>query len=117
MPKPPSRVLLVEDNASVRECLIEVLQQAGLLVFEAPDAAQALGLAEAAGAPEVLVADVNLGAGLNGPALVAAARQRWPGLRVVLISGEPLGDRVLGPHDSLLAKPFRAAALLQAVRG
>ncbi len=60
--------------------------------------------------------DVHLGAGIDGFALAAAARHRWPGIHAVLISGDArIADRILAPAESFLPKPFRVDDLIEAV--
>ena len=110
-------VLLVEDDELVRRCLIDMLSEAGLRVAAAASATEALALPVGTDAPIVLVADVHLGARVDGFGLVAAARRRWPSIRTVMISGDDdIAERVRGPADRFLSKPFREADLLQAIR-
>lgn len=111
-------VLLVEDDALVRDVLAELLAEAGMRVTETADPKQALDLPEATAPPTVLVTDIDLGVGMNGVALAVAARRRWPSLRVVLISGRPdnLNGYRLRPSDRLLLKPFLSADLLGAIQ-
>lgn len=110
-------VLLVEDDGVVCMYLAEMLGDVGMDVTEAPSAERALALPNAATPPAVLVSDVHLGPGMDGITLAAEAHRRWPGLRVVLISGtafDLLGPR-LHPSDRFLSKPFSDAALLRAI--
>jgi two-component system cell cycle sensor histidine kinase/response regulator CckA len=111
-------VLLVEDEAAVRELLTETLRQSGFEVVAAASSEEALrGPAERP--VDVLVADVDL-PGISGPELAAAMRQRHPNVGVILMSGFG-GDVMTGSfmeHDrvTLLRKPFPSAALLARVR-
>jgi DNA-binding response OmpR family regulator len=86
-------VLLVDDETLLRETLAEDLADAGLDVAEAPDAEAALDAASAAGQadgpPRVVVTDVNLGRGMDGLALAAEVRRRWPEVGVVVMTGKP----------------------------
>ncbi len=108
-------VLLVEDDALVRECLAEVLGDAGWRVGKAAGAAEALDRIAADGMPGVLVTDLALGRGMDGLALIDAARLRWPGVRAVLISGTDMAEPVLDPGDRFLRKPFHVDTLTRAV--
>ena len=54
-------VLVVEDEALVREIVTEDLADDGFAVTEARSVEDALDLTQAAGPPEVVVTDVNLG--------------------------------------------------------
>lgn len=124
-PPPPTaadprgaRVLLVEDDRSVRVVLRRALERGGVAVTEAADALAALPFIEAPDVPiDVLVTDVMM-PGMDGPELVARARAVRPGLPVVLMSGyaePPQRAAVAGQATLFLAKPFGAAALLTAV--
>ena len=116
-------VLLVEDESLVREMLAECLADAGLRVAEAPNAEAALEAVGAAGEaglpPRVLVTDVDLGRGMDGLALAAEARRRWPDLGVVVMTGRPanLDGRGPDPREVRLGKPFGPSRLAEAVHG
>ena len=107
-------ILVVEDHPTVRECLRELLAEGGR-VSDAADAAEALERMTAEGVPDVLVADMQLGPGMSGLELIAAARLRRPRVRAVLISGTNIEEPVLGPGARFLRKPFTAEALSRVV--
>ena len=113
-------VLVVEDEPLVRETAAAALREAGFRVAGAASAEEALALAERAGdgPPAVVVADLRLGPGMDGLALGAEARRRWPGVGVVYATGHPdsFDGRLLGPRERYVVKPFAPAALLGAVR-
>ncbi|MBD0275902.1 MAG: response regulator [Acetobacteraceae bacterium] len=113
-------VLVVEDEPLVRESAAAALRDAGFNVAEAASAEEALALAEGAagGPPPVIVADLRLGLGMDGLALGAEARRRWPGIGVVYATGHPddLDGHLLGPRERYVVKPFTPTALLGAVR-
>ena len=116
MPITPSKsVLLVEDDELLRECLCEMLGDAGLQVAEAADAVEALDRMNAGGVPDVLVTDMMLGPGISGAALIAVARLRWPELRAVLMSGDDTAKPTTHPGDRFLGKPFNMDALIRIV--
>ena len=108
-------VLLVEDDVLLRECMSEMLGDAGWQVAAAANALEALDWMNARGMPDALVTDLRLGAGMSGLALIAEARCRWPQLCAVLVSGaDPAGLR-LHPSDRFLGKPFSMDKLLQII--
>lgn len=114
-------VLVVEDEALLREAVAEGLQRAGLDVAAA-DAAEAALAAVARAAPRpppVLVTDIRLGPGMDGLALAAAVCGRWPQVGVVFITGDPraLRGHACGARERCLFKPFAPAALAEMVRG
>ncbi len=108
-------VLLVEDNRPLRECLAEMLGDAGWQVAEAANAIEALDLMNARGMPDALVTDLRLGPGMSGLALIAEARRHWPQLCAVLTSGADAARLDMHPADRFLGKPFGMGALIQVV--
>lgn len=113
-------ILLVEDSAALRSAARRILEMAGYRVMEAADGEAALALVDAnAGTVDLLVTDIVM-PGMGGPKLVAALRQRNPGLRVMYMSGYT-DDTVIrhGVMDAtipLLQKPFERDELLGTVR-
>ena len=108
-------VLLVEDDDLVRDCLAEALHDAGLDIEGSASGEDALAVLKGAAAPKVLVTDINLGQGMDGLAFARAAREVYPGLPVVYISGRYGELRGLSSRERFLPKPFTAPSLLRAI--
>ena len=111
-------VLLVEDDELVREMLGEDLSDAGLSVVAARTAEEALLAAGRTGSPPaVLVTDVDLGPGMDGLALAERARRCWPGLAVVVMTGDArnLARCPRTGRDRHLMKPFIPERLVREV--
>ena len=111
-------VLVVDDETLLREVVSEQLAEDGLAVTDAPSAEDALLKAQADGAPDVVVTDVNLGPGMDGLALAEEVHKRWPGAGVVVMTGNPANvrHRTFGPRERCLLKPFSPSAMVLAVR-
>ncbi len=112
------RVLLVEDEAAVREGVRRILVGAGYDVLEAEDGAAALQLLRADGdGVDLLLTDIAMPA-LDGRQLARETRTARPGLPILLMSGytDPDGLGRELPGIALLQKPLDAAALVEAVR-
>ena len=107
------RVLIVEDDAGVREAVEQGLRLMGFEVRSVPDAEAALALLGTAGArrpgPDVLVADVGL-PGLSGIELCQRLRTASLDLPILILSAlDQVSDRVAGLQagaDDYLVKPF-----------
>ena len=113
-------MLLVEDDAAVREAAARALRSGGYRVIAAAGAAGAVEALKAeAHPPTVLVTDVVM-PDTTGRELADPLRREQPGLRVLFLSGyaqdvvEQHG--VLDSTESFLAKPFTATSLLAKVR-
>jgi PAS domain S-box-containing protein len=115
---PGTRVLVVEDDASVRETVAGMLRGAGYVVSEASSGEAALATLDAQpDACDVIVSDVVM-PGMQGHELVHALRTRSRRTRVLLISGYTDARRDDWPRDAgvaFLAKPFQPATLLSRV--
>jgi PAS domain S-box-containing protein len=102
-------VMVVDDEATVRSVIAEVLSELGYQVVEAADGAAALRLLHAPGRVDLLVTDVGL-PGLNGRQLAEAGRQRRPGLPVLFITGYAqtgaIAEGALESGMEMLRKPF-----------
>jgi len=110
-------ILLVEDEAFVREVTGEVLRSAGYRVLMAKNAAEGARLFDMHRAEiELLVTDVVL-PGESGRALSRRLRDANPELKTLLVTGyaEQLGLLEAEPEE-FLAKPFSTEVLLRRVR-
>jgi DNA-binding response OmpR family regulator len=117
----PSRktVLVVEDEAFVRESTCEVLQSAGYRVLQAGDAAEARAVFCNSGTPvDLLLCDAVL-PDENGISLARVLRWQSPGLRTLMASGYPrsvLQDQFeVSDKRQVLSKPYSASLLLAEV--
>lgn len=112
------RVLVVDDDRSVREAAQELLERAGYTVDVAENGEVAEELLSRGPAPDVLVLDLLMPV-LDGPHLLEDLRRR-PGFsstRVVVVTG--LSGRFLKEAlrvDSVLTKPVQPRELLESVR-
>ena len=108
-PPPQRRVLLVEDEELVRMTTADALAEFGFDVLQAGTAGAALLRLQPP--PDLLMTDLGL-PDQDGMALVAEVRRRYPGLPVVVASGQseaPATDVVWLP------KPYDIAQLYKAV--
>jgi len=122
--QPASKVLLVDDEDSLRKVMKDLLERDGYIVTEARDGVQALDQVDRVG-PDIIVLDLNL-PGLDGYGVLSHLRSRPATANIPVIVLTAKGDednevRVfeLGADD-FLTKPFRARALsarLEAVLG
>ena len=111
--------LVVEDEDGVRELAAAILRESGrdVLAFASAEAALA-ALDDANLEVDALVTDLTL-PGMDGATLAAFVRALHPRVHVVITSGS--GEEVILARLSdsgrarILAKPFRLAALVEAV--
>jgi CheY-like chemotaxis protein len=121
----PKTILLVEDEAFVREATAEALQSAGYTVLIARSAAEAIEAYRRRAQPvDLLLADVVM-PGMSGYELAAEFLVLCPSAPVVLMSGyvDELGLSTSSPYcktyvdcKTYLGKPFSISSLLNKVR-
>jgi PAS domain S-box-containing protein len=114
-------VLLVEDDAVLREIECRVLRGVGYVVLDAADAKSAIALAaEHRGPIHLLLTDVVL-PGMGGRELSQELRRARPHIRVLFTSGYTTDAVVRGgifeAGVAFMQKPFTPQTLLQRVRG
>ncbi|KRD95821.1 hypothetical protein ASE63_12425 [Bosea sp. Root381] len=113
-------ILLVEDDAAVRDTVVSLLGELGYHVLTAEDAAQALAVIESSIAIDLLFTDVVMPGALKSPELARKAKQRLPNLHVLFTSGYTENSIVHGGRldegVSLLSKPYTREALARKVR-
>lgn len=113
------RVLVVDDEAMIRQFVVRALSLSGYEVIEATSAEQAMMMLEAeAHSLSLLLSDVGL-PGASGADLAKYAQQRFPHLPTQLMSASSkawlVSERVLREDVDLLQKPFTVAELLERV--
>lgn len=115
-----SRILLVDDENSVRRFTAAILTLNGYDVTPVGSGPEALQALESAAAPfDLLISDIVMSP-MDGIRLVAEVTARWPGTAVLLISGFPGAVDIPmteeGPRFPFLSKPFTNFELLAKVR-
>ena len=109
-------ILVVEDEALIRDFLHIVLTRMGHVVLEARDGAEGLTVSRNFnGRIDLVIADVRMPK-VDGPTMVRLLQAKRPGMKVLLISGDS-AESV--PNDSMknfLHKPFPPAAIAQKVQ-
>jgi PAS domain S-box-containing protein len=108
-------ILVVDDEATIRHLIDEVLDELGYTVIGAADGAAGLKVLQSGARIELLITDVGLPNGMNGRQVADAARSLRPGLKVLFITGfaenAAVGNGHLEPGMELLTKPFSLDAL------
>ncbi|MGH2364486.1 MAG: response regulator [Chloroflexota bacterium] len=120
MPLTAGYVLLVEDDAAIRELVSSVLREEGPRLEEAADAAQALRFCAGAGsAPALIILDLSMPA-MDGETLLGMIRQEygWQSPVLVLSAMHPtMLDRAAQRMKArAMSKPFDLDGLLAVVR-
>jgi CheY-like chemotaxis protein len=115
----PCRILLVEDEAYVRDVASEILQSEGYEVFTARTGKEALQVVELNGPVHLLVTDVVM-PGMNGHQLAEQLTSLHPGLKTIYMSGynEAVSavSTCLESNRAFIQKPFTLEHLTTKVK-
>ena len=115
--KPAALVLVVEDEPIQRMTLVDTLEEGGFQVLEAADAAQAVAILEGRHDVRLVVTDIEMPGAMDGMALAAAVRDRWPPIEILLLSAGPQpAPDALPERAEFVSKPILTDRLLARVR-
>jgi PAS domain S-box-containing protein len=115
----PSSILVVDDEAPIRVLLSDMLRARGHAVLTAEDALSGLRALEDTRF-DLVITDLSM-PGTDGWTVVSEARRRWPGVKLVIVTGYgafaelavPGGDTSV--IDALISKPFNIAEIDQTI--
>jgi two-component system cell cycle sensor histidine kinase/response regulator CckA len=116
--KPSPTVLVVDDDAAIRQIARRFLEAEGYQVTEASDGLEAIARLRHGTPPDVLMVDFRMPE-VNGDELVRHIRDGSSDFKVLYVTGHV--DALLDEHPTLreweafLEKPFTAIGLLEAV--
>jgi signal transduction histidine kinase len=113
-------ILIVEDDALVREYVVTQIGRLGYATLTASKAAEALAIIDGPERIDLLFTDVIMPGGMNGRQLAIEARKRRPGLKVLYTSGYTENAIVhhgrLDAGVLLLTKPYISSDLARMIR-
>src|SRR3954462_14061634 len=102
-----TNVLVVEDEMVLRMRAVDLVEDAGFTAVEAVSADEALAILESRSDISLLFSDIQMPGSMDGLKLAHAVHERWPGIKIILVSGQikpSEGDR---PVDSrFFGKPL-----------
>ena len=114
------RILVVEDDYATRMAICEILHMMGYAVIDVADGLEALDvLAKKAGQIELILSDLVM-PNMGGRDLFDAVTEKHPNIKVILMTGYPLGGHTRELLDrsrvTWLQKPLSSEALARAVQ-
>jgi CheY-like chemotaxis protein len=110
-------ILVVDDELLVRLMMVEALADGGYTVLEAEDGLAALSEIERVDQLRGLVSDIRMGATPNGWEIAQRAREKFPAVAVVYVTGDSIAEWPAHgvPQSAILQKPFASAELVTAL--
>jgi CheY-like chemotaxis protein len=109
----PVVVLVVEDEMLLRMRAVDMVEDAGFTPVEAVDADEAVAILESRSDIALLFTDIQMPGSMDGLKLAHAVRERWPPIKIILVSGQLKLANIDIPADSrFFGKPLEAKELI-----
>src|SRR3954451_9536455 len=93
-------VLIVEDEMLLRMRAVDIVEDAGFTTLEAVNADDALAILEARSDIDMLFTDIQMPGSMNGLKLAHAVHERWPLIKIILVSGQVIPTEGETPTNS-----------------
>jgi CheY-like chemotaxis protein len=109
----PAVILVVEDEMLLRMRAVDMVEYAGYTSVEAVDADEAVAILESRSDIALLLTDIQMPGSMDGLKLAHTVRERWPPIRIILVSGQLGLTNIDIPADSrFFAKPIEAGEMI-----
>lgn len=109
----PAVVLIVEDEMLLRMRAVDMVEDAGYTSVEAVDADEALKILETRSDIALLFTDIQMPGSMDGLSLAHAVHERWPPIKIILVSGQLKLPNIEIPAKSrFFGKPLEARQMI-----
>jgi CheY-like chemotaxis protein len=109
----PPVVLVVEDEMLLRMRAVDMVEDAGYTSVEAVDADEAVEILESRSDIALLFTDIQMPGSMDGLKLAHTVHERWPPIKIILVSGQMKVSKADIPADSrFFGKPLEATEMI-----
>ena len=109
----PAVVLVVEDEMLLRMRAVDMVEDAGFTSVEAVNADEAVAILESRSDIALLFTDIQMPGSMDGLKLAHAVHERWPPIKIILVSGQLRLANIDIPADSrFFGKPLEAEEMI-----
>jgi len=109
----PPVVLVVEDEMLLRMRTVNMVEDAGFTSVEAVDADEAVAILESRSDIALLFTDIQMPGSMDGLKLAHAVHERWPPIKIIVVSGQLKLASIDIPADSrFFGKPLEAREMI-----
>jgi two-component sensor histidine kinase/DNA-binding NarL/FixJ family response regulator len=108
-----ANVLVVEDEMLLRMRAVDIVEDAGFCPVEAVNADEAISILESRSDISVLFTDIQMPGSMDGLKLAHAVHDRWPSIKIILVSGQVNPSDAERPADSrFFGKPLSVEKMI-----
>jgi CheY-like chemotaxis protein len=109
----PAVVLVVEDEMLLRMRAVDMVEDAGYIPLEAVDADEAVKILESRSDIALMFTDIQMPGSMDGLGLARAVHERWPPIKIIVVSGAlKLPDIELPADSRFFGKPLEAKEMI-----
>src|ERR1700712_1709919 len=113
-----TNVLVVEDEMVLRMRAVDIVEDAGFTAVEAVSADEALAILESRSDISLLFSDIQMPGSMDGLKLAHAVHDRWPSIKIILVSGKIKLSDAERPADSrFFGKPLEVKQMIAELQG
>jgi CheY-like chemotaxis protein len=110
-------VLVVEDEMMLRMRAVDIVEDAGFRSVEAVNADEAIAILESRSDISLLFTDIQMPGSMDGLKLAHAVHNRWPFIKIILVSGQVHPTEAERPADSrFFGKPLGVDQVIAELR-
>ena len=109
----PAIVLVVEDEMLLRIRAVDMVEDAGFTSVEAVDADEAVAILESRSDIALMFTDIQMPGSMDGLQLAHAVHERWPPIKIILVSGQLTPTNTdIPPNSRFYGKPLDAKEII-----
>src|ERR1700730_4250830 len=110
-------ILVVEDEMLLRMRAVDMVEDAGFTPIEAVNADDALAILESRSDIQLLFTDIQMPGSMDGLRLAYSFHERWPLIKIILVSGQlKLTDDDKPADSRFFGKPIDGKQMIQEMR-
>ena len=110
-------VLVVEDEMILRMRAVDIVDDAGFTSVEAVDADEAVAILESRSDIALLFTDIQMPGSMDGLKLAHAVHERWPPVKIILVSGQlKLANIDIPANSRFFGKPLESGAMIAEIQ-
>lgn len=110
------QILVVEDEPLLRMEIADHLSDQGFQVFEAGEADEAISILERNLDIRLIITDIDMPGSMDGLKLAEAVRDRWPPVKIIVVSGHRVVEITDLPDGSMFfSKPYSPSDLVSSM--
>src|SRR5215211_1572565 len=108
-----TKVLVVEDEMVLRMRAVDIVEDAGFTAVQAVNADEALAILESRSDISLLFSDIQMPGSMDGLKLAHAVHDRWPSIKIILVSGQiQLCDTDKPTNSRFFGKPLQVKQMI-----